>query len=311
MNQIDVIYNYYLYYSYMEIQQLRALEAIARAGSFLAAAEHLDVSQSSLSHAIAALERDLGARLLDRGRNGAKPTDAGQRVLPYARQILASLDAIRAETDTSAGLISGRVRVGSIPSAAVTFLPRVIAHLAHAHPNVEVVLLEEPSQSTQTIEEWLRTQMIDVALIQLPATGTKTATLMSDELCAILTASSPLAHRRQLSIRDLAAEPFIMSRYTSEPLLLAAYAHHGLTPRIRFEVQDRETLISMVREGLGFSIVPRLAFSAALPGVTLVPVTPRIRRELGLAIRDGEHASPALRAFLHSVSEVARKKRRR
>ena len=121
----------------MEIQQLRALEAIAKEGSFLAAAARLDVSQSSLSHSIATLERDLGARLLDRGRNGAKPTDAGRRALPYARQVLASLDAIRAESDASTGLISGRVRVGSIPSAAVAFLPKVIAHLARAHPNVE------------------------------------------------------------------------------------------------------------------------------------------------------------------------------
>jgi DNA-binding transcriptional LysR family regulator len=295
----------------MEIQQLRALEAIARQGSFLAAAAHLDVSQSSLSHSIATLEHDLGARLLDRGRNGAKPTDAGRRILPYARQILASLDAIRAESDTSTGLISGRVRVGSIPSAAVTFLPKVMAHLARAHPNVEVLLLEEPSQSTETLEEWLRTQMIDAALIQLPVTGTKTPALISDELCAILPAGSPLAHRRQLSIRDLAAEPFIMSRYTSEPLLLAAYSRHNLTLRIRFEVQDRGTLISMVREGLGFSIVPRLAFSAAIPGIALVPVTPRISRKLGLAIRDQEHASPALRAFLHAAGEIAKKKRLR
>jgi DNA-binding transcriptional LysR family regulator len=311
MNQIDEIYTYYRYISSMEIHQLRALEAIVRQGSFLSAATRLDVSQSSLSHAVATLERDLGARLLDRGRQGAKPTDAGLRILPYVRQILSSLDAIRAETDSSAGLVAGRVRVGSIPSGAVAFLPKVIAHLARTHPNVEVVLLEEPSQSTQTIEEWLRIQMIDVALVDLPVAGTNTTALLRDELCAILPAGSPLAHRRQLTIRDLASEPLIMSRYTSEPLLRAAYARHKLTPRIRFEVEDRGTLMSMVREGLGFSIVPRLAFSTPSPGVTLVPVTPRIRRELGLAIRDQEHASPALRAFLHSAEEIAKKKRRR
>jgi DNA-binding transcriptional LysR family regulator len=295
----------------MEIHQLRALEVIVTEGSFLAAAARLDVSQSSLSHAIAVLERELGARLLDRGRYGAKPTDAGRRILPYARQILASVDAIRAETDSSAGLLSGRVRVGSIPSAAVVFLPKVIARFTRAYPNVEVVMLEEPSQSTQPIEEWIHMQMIDVALVQLPVAALTTVTLMRDELCAILPAGSPLARRRQVSIRDLAAEPFIMSRYTSEPLLDAAYARHGLIPRVRFEVQDLGTLISMVREGLGFSIVPRLAFPSALPGVTLVSVTPRIRRELGVAIRDQQHASPALRAFLHCVGEVARKKRKR
>jgi DNA-binding transcriptional LysR family regulator len=295
----------------MEIHQLRALEAIVTEGSFLAAAKRLDLSQSSLSHAIAALEGELGARLLDRGRYGAKPTGAGRRILPYARQILTSLDAIRSESDSSAGLLSGRVRVGSIPSAAVAFLPKVIARFTRAHPNVEVVLLEEPSQSTQPLEEWLRTQMIDVALVQLPAAGMRTTTLMRDELCAIIPAASPLAQRRLLSIRDLASEPFVMSRYTSEPLLHAAYARHQLTPRVRFEVQDLGTLISMVREGLGFSIVPRIAFPVALPGVTIVPVTPRIHRELGLAIRDQEYAAPALRAFVRSAEEIAAKTRRR
>jgi DNA-binding transcriptional LysR family regulator len=295
----------------MEIHQLRALDAIATKGTFLAAAASLEVSQSSLSHAIAALERELGARLLDRGRHGAKPTDLGRRILPHARQILASLDTVRAETASSIGLLTGRVRVGSIPSAAVAFLPKVIARFSRAHPDVDVVLLEEPSQSTQPLGEWLRNQMIDVALIQLPAAGMQASPLMRDELCAMLPANSPLARHARLSIRDLAAAPLIMSRYTSEPLLRAAYARHNLIPHNRFEVQDRGTLISLIREGLGIAIVPRLAFPTALPGVTLVPVMPRIRRELGLAIRDQEHATPAVRAFLRTVGEVARKQWRR
>jgi DNA-binding transcriptional LysR family regulator len=295
----------------MEIHQLRALEAIAMEGSFLAAAARLDLSQSSLSHAIASLESELGARLLERGRHGARPTDAGRRILPYARQVLASLEAIRSETDNSAGLLSGRVRVGSIPSAAVAFLPKVIARFTRAHPNVEVVLLEEPSQSTQPLAEWLQAQMVDVTLVQIPNAGMKTVALMRDELCAILPIGSQLASRRQISLRDLAGEPFIMSRYTSEPLLHAAYARHRLAPRIRFEVQDLGTLVSLVREGLGYSIVPRIAFPAAPPGVVLVRVTPRIKRELGFAICDREHASPALRAFVRAMEETAAKRGRR
>jgi DNA-binding transcriptional LysR family regulator len=295
----------------MEIHQLRALEVIVAEGSFLAAAKRLDVSQSSLSHAIAALEGELGVRLLDRGRQGARPTDAGLDVLPHARQVLSSLDAIRSKTHNATGLLSGRVRVGSIPSATVAFLPKVIACFTRSHPDVEVVLLEEPSQSMQLLEEWLRAQTIDVALVQLPAVRMRTTVLMGDELCAIIPSSSPLSKRRQLSVRDLAHEPFVMSRYTSEPLLLAAYARHKLIPRVRFEVQDLGTLISMVREGLGVSIVPRIAFPAVLPGITLVPVTPRIHRELGLAMRDPEHTAPALRAFIRTAKEVASKARQR
>lgn len=292
----------------MEIYQLRALETIVKEGSFVAAAARLDLSQSSLSHAIASLERELGIRLLDRGRHGAKPTEAGRRILQHGRQILASVEAIVAETEGAVGLLSGRIRVGSIPSAAVAFLPKVIARFARAHPNVEVVLLEEPSQTSQLLEEWLRTDTIDLALIQLPAVNAKTPLLMRDELRAILPASSPFSRRRQVTIRDLAAEPFIKSRYTSEALLHAAYARNHFAPSIRFEVQDRETLVSMVREGLGISIVPVLAFPAPLPGVTLVPISPRIHRELGLIVRD---ASRTLRAFVQTTQEVAAARRKR
>jgi DNA-binding transcriptional LysR family regulator len=246
--------------------------------------------------------------LLDRGRHGAEPTEAGRRILPHVRQILASVEGIVAETDDAMGLLSGRVRVGCIPSAAVAFLPKVIARFARAHPTVEIVLLEEPSQSTQLLEEWLRSGTIDVALIQLPAAHTKTHALMRDELCAILPTGSPLSHLRQVSIRGLAAEPFIMSRYTSERLLYEAYARNRLKPSVRFEVQDRETLVSLVREGLGISIVPTIAFPESLPGVTFVPIAPRIHRELGLAVPD---ASGVARAFIQIAQEVAAGRRTR
>jgi DNA-binding transcriptional LysR family regulator len=149
-----------------------------------------------------------------------------------------------------------------------------------------------------------------VALVQIPATRMKTVRLMRDELCALLPIGSQFAPRRQISLRDLAGEPFIMSRYTSEPLLHAAYARYRLAPRIRFEVQDLGTLASMVRENLDYSIVPRIAFPAAPPGVVLVPVAPRILREIGFAIRDREHAPPALRAFVRTIEETVAKQGR-
>src|SRR5260370_7516754 len=104
---------------------------------------------------MAAFERCLGVRLLDRGRSGAKPTDAGRRILPYARQILSSLDTIRSETDVSSGLLSGRVRVGSIPSAAVALLPKVIARFTRTHPQLDVLLLNHPPHSTQPLPQRL------------------------------------------------------------------------------------------------------------------------------------------------------------
>ena len=285
--------------------------AIADSGSFTGAAKQLNVSQSSLSHAVADFEQELGVCLFERGRWGAKATEAGGRVLSHARQILAGLEAIRTEADNTAGLVSGRVRIGSIPSATVTFLPKVIGSFTRQYANVAVVLLEEPSQQQQQLNEWLQANTIDVALIQLPMAGSNVVLRMQDELCAVVSATSSLAKRKNLSVRELAKQPFVMSRYSSESLIHTAYARQRLSLVPRFEVQDLGTLVSMVQEGLGISIVPRLAFSDTPRGVTLIPVRPRLHRELGLVLKSPDHSPPAVWAFVRKAQEFARTTRKR
>src|SRR5215469_2123296 len=293
----------------MNLHHLTALLAIANKGSFTRGAKSLDISQSSLSHAIRDLEQELGVTLFLRDRHGAHLTATGQRLLTHARQALASLDSIRAEADHARGILSGRVRIGSIPSATVSFLPKVIAHFGRQHPQIKVLLLEEPSQSMQQLAEWLRTDAIDIAIVELPMSDLNVTPLIRDELCAIVSKKSILAKRKQLTVQELSRQSFVMSRYSSERLVQAAYAERKVSPVVRFEVQDLGTLVNMVREGLGISILPRVVFSDTPPGIVLVPVVPRIRREIGLALKVSEHSSPAVSAFVHSLQELSRAKR--
>lgn len=311
MNQMDVIDGKHLIYTYMRLHHLTALVAIAQEGSFTAAAAALGISQSSLSHAIADLEGELGVSLLVRGRQGARLTEVGGRAVIHARQAIAAMDSIRGEAASSRGMLSGRLRIGSIPSAGVALLPKVVAHLSRLHPGIEVVLLEESSQGMQQLLEWRRNGTIDVAVVELPLAQVKTLALMDDEYCAIVPAASPLARRRQVSIRELAAEPFVTSRYVSERLVQPAFAAQGVQPNVKFEVQDLSTLVSLVREGLGVSAVPRIAFPQTPPGVALLPLAPRIRRQLGLALDSPDHRSPALSAFVSVLQELSAGNRRR
>lgn len=291
-----------IYSVHVQIHQLEALAVIVELGSFTLAAERMGVSQSALSHAVATLERELGVTVLERGRQGARPTEVGERLLPHIREVLARLERIRAEASDTAHLVAGRVRIGSIPSAAVDFLPRVMAAFARQYPQVELVLLEEPSQGTGRLLDWLSSRTIDVALLELPVADFETVPLLHDELCAVVPATSPLATRDAVRIRDLASEAFVLSRYSSEHLIEAAYRREGLTPNIRFEVQDLGTLISLVREGLGVSLVPRLALPKAPEGVAVLSVSPPVERQVGFVVRSLTAASPATRAFLHRAT---------
>jgi DNA-binding transcriptional LysR family regulator len=294
----------------LQFHQLRALDAIDNTRSFTAAAKQLEISQSSLSHAIAGMEKELGVRLFERGRYGAKPTEAGEGVLFHARQILNAIDAVYAEAASKSELLSGRIRIGSIPSAAVAFLPKVMAQFSAQYRHVDVVLIEEPSQGPQQLIKLVRDHTLDAAILELPLNELETAPLLEDELCALVPAQSSLARGTIAPMRRLLRQPLIMSRYTSERLLRNAFAGFARPDKIRFEVQDLATLVNLVREGLGVSIIPRLAFPSVPAGVALRSVSPRIKREVGYAVRSLDQMSPALRAFLGKAQELARSRKR-
>ncbi|GEM45654.1 LysR family transcriptional regulator [Deinococcus cellulosilyticus] len=288
----------------MQFHQLAGFVRIVDAGSFTLAAEQLRITQSALSHAIASLEKELQVTLLQRDRQGARPTEAGERLLPHVREILARLERIRHEARNTTGLLSGRVRIGSIPSATVDFLPRAIAAFSRQHPNIDLVMLEEPSQGHGRLLDWLTSHTIDLALIELPLAEFDTVPLMDDELCAVLPADSPLAELEAVPMQELVGLPFVLSRYSSEPLIHQAFQGAGEMPDIRFEVQDLGTLISLVREGLGISLVPRLALPKTPEGLALRSVSPRIERRLGFLVRSLEGAAPAVQAFMQSAQKL-------
>src|SRR5262249_1915947 len=183
----------------MRLHHLHALTAIADSGSFTAAAKRLRISQSSLSHSISDLEGELNLSLLERSRQGARPSQAGLRILAHARQALASVESIRAEARSSAGQLFGRVKIGSIPRAAIAFLPKVIGPFCRENPHVEVVLLEEPSQGMEQLVKWLRGAVIDVAIMELPVPDLNVVPFLRDELCVIVASSSPAARAMRLS----------------------------------------------------------------------------------------------------------------
>jgi len=156
-----------------------------------------------LSHGIANLEKTLGILLLERGRHGAQVTEAGKSVLAHAREVLTRLELIRSEADNKTK-VSGRIRIGSIPSATLSLLPKAIANFSRRYPKVEVVLLEEPAQGTEELTEWLNTRTVDLAFLELPVPNLETVPVLQDELCAVVSGASPLSRHKRASVRELA-----------------------------------------------------------------------------------------------------------
>jgi len=279
----------------MTFTQLRIFDALVREGGYTAAAQALGMTQPAISHAISKLERELGLMLLRRGRGGMELTAQGKKILGHVREILTQTDCLIQVAVEVAGSERGRLRIGLITSVATRLAPALLAGFRKHHPHVEVVLFEGTDQE---VAEWLRSSVVNIGLLALRFPEFTSHSIKSDRALVALPRNHPLARNKTISIQAMARQPFVMSKAGCEPFIQSIYGQEGLIPNVRYEARDISTVLGMVREGLGVSIVPELALPEKVSGVRLVPLRPVAKREIVIATRNDQSMSPAAKAFL-------------
>ena len=277
------------------LAQIQAFVTVVDAGSFTVASERLGMTQSAVSHAVATLEKELQVSLLKRDRRGIFLTEIGKRVLVQARSILNSTEQIRQETAAAIGFETGKVRIGSFPSVSARFLPGLLRQFQLRYPGIEVVLFEGTDDEVQ---EWVYAHTIDIGVVTLPVERLKTLSIAQDRFVAVVADSHPLAKQQSIHIRQLAQEPFIMSKAGCEPVIKRMFRQSKVTPKIQCEVIDLRTIFAMVKQEIGVTIVPEMALPADLAGLQVLTLQPEVRRQLALAIPSLD-ATPAVREFLN------------
>lgn len=281
----------------MNLAQLRAFAGVAEAGSVTDAAAQLGLSQSAVSHALASLERELGSRLVVRDRAGCSLTELGARLLPDAAEALRHADRIAEVAAAEDGLRQGRLRVGTIPSASSVLLP-LISQFKRSYPGVSVAVFEGADQE---VSNWIEQRTVDVGVVSGPCPGLETVPFAEDEMLAVVPSGHRLAGRESVTIPDFAREPFLLSVGGCEPIIRRLHDQHHVPLAPVSRVTDMRTLLAMVREGLGVSIVPALSIGTSPDGITAMPLRPRAPRSLLLAAKDPD-PGPAARTFLSSVA---------
>ncbi|MFG2332524.1 LysR family transcriptional regulator [Streptomyces sp. NPDC048604] len=287
----------------MELQQLRYVVAVAETNSFTRAAERCLVVQSALSHQIARLERELGARLFERTSRRVRLTPAGAAFLPAARQALEAAERAVAEVAAAVGEVRGRLVVGLIPTVAAVDIPGALRAFRARHPQVRVGLRVGASEE---LAEQVREGTVDVAFLGLPVTarpqGVVARALVRDRLVAVVAPGHPLAGEPEVDLRRLSSEVFVdlpagpAGRLQSDQ----AFAAAGLRRNVAFEVTTADSLMArLVAEGLAIALLPS-RYAPRLAGVTTVGVADAPERvEYAVWSRDGR--TPAATAFLTTV----------
>ena len=255
-----------------------------------------------MSYAVAELERELGVKLLTRGRFGAEPTEVGLRVATHARGIFALTDAVRQEADLARGRIQGTLRVATFRSAAGKILPKVIARLKKDHPGLSVHLIELDNELApgESKRQLVRDHLAEVAFIDLLTEKDDLIAweLMRDPYRAPAARQRPRG--RRFSWSEVADTPLIFCDHTACGSYVKQHAWDlGFEARPAYDVREDSTVIRMVSEGLGVGILPEFAIDAPPETVKTVPLDPPLERPIYVAISPGSLKVPAVRAFLN------------
>ena len=292
----------------VELRHLAALQAVAGTGSFGRAAERLGYTQSAVSQQIAALERIVGQRLIERP-GGPRPvslTEAGELLLRHAAGIVARLQAAQADLAAFAEGSAGTLRVGTYQSVGARVLPQLLREFRNAWPDVEIQLTE--SADDGGLLELVERGELDLSFVMLPLEEGpfEAVELMRDPHVLVLQAGSPMARRRRPpTLREVAGLPLIGFRQCrSLHQVERRFRDAGLEPRIVFRSDDNGTIQGLVAAGLGAALVPLLAVEAGQDGVSVLGLADVPPRLIGIAWHRDRYHSPAMQAFVERARAV-------
>ena len=279
------------------LRQLQYLKLLVDHGGFGKAAEAAHVTQPTLSAGIQELEKILGAPVVDRARSGLILTDVGEAALAKARVILNEADELVQAARSAGQPLTGRFRLGVIPTIAPFLLPAALPLLRTRFPELRLYLRED---LTQRLIAALKSGQLDAALIALPfdMTGLDSAHVAHDEILAALPANHPLA--RQDRTRPSELEHALAACDLRPPRLSDA----GAT----FAATSLPTLVQMVGSGLGVTFLPSMAVAAGLTEGASIEIRPLQAedptREIVVAWRSGSIRGAEGRLLAETLREA-------
>jgi DNA-binding transcriptional LysR family regulator len=286
----------------MDPRRLLTFREVARQGSFSRAGEALALTQPAVSQQVAALEKQLGVRLLDRGPGGPMPTEAGALLLAHADAVADRLSQAGAQVAELAASERETLRLGAFPSALASIVPAAIVRLRERDPAIQVEAGEASGEQLGAMvaagELHVAVCFQDAAAPPRRPDGTDRHELGRESMLAVMAEDHPLAGRERLEIAELADATWTAP--SRDHLIYRACVEAGFEPRIAFVTRDVLAARGFVASGLAVTLMPEL-LASGLPGLAMVPLEgPQPYRSL-YALTPAAGARPAALAFLEAL----------
>lgn len=286
----------------MSLAQYQIFLTVVECGSFTKAAQRLNFTQSGVSHAIASLEQTLGLALLSRSRGGVTLTADGRALLPGIRRLCAQQHQLEQTAADLRGMTEGLVKVAAFSSVSAQWLPYILKSFDALYPNIQFEVLN--AEYYEQIESWVANGQADCGFVRLP--GTKPLDvwpLHRDELKVILPQDHPLAGCGAFPIEAFSTETFIQLEEGDDCEITDAYNALGVRPYARYTIKEDQTILAMVSNGLGISVIPELMLGHSSYPLAVCALPQRFWREIGICVRDRDELSGSTRLFVQHVRD--------
>ena len=280
----------------MHAAVLRYFDEVARHGSIRRAAAVLNVASSAVNRQVLKLERELGAELFVRRRDGVALTPAGEMLVGHVRDTLGAFRRIRDDIAGLRGVITGHVRLAALDSLLVQFVPGIVADLVARHPDLRFSVM---ALGPADVAEELRSGRVDIAIsfVDRRHRDIDVVAERRTPLGAVVARGHELANRKRVSLRDCADYPAILvhDRMPLTPTLESEFAARRTVIQGRVISNSLESMRAMLLAGLGVGFFTSLGFAREIARGELVHIPlsePRLRKiSIGVMVRSEEHTS--------------------
>ncbi len=288
----------------LELRQLHYFVAVVEEGSMTRAAARLHIAQQSLSQQIRTLETQLGAPILTRSSRGVTLTTVGAVLLREARAVLSQAERATDAVYRAARGDTGELRVGFLTTVAHDLMPPIVRAFAYHYGGITLHTEDLPIAA---LVAGVREGRLDAGLSRPPLVEDLLAEPLFDEqVAAVLPAGHPLSRREELTLADLAAEPWVLTPRNSWPpwhqKYDADFAAAGYRPRVVQRGTTPQALLALVAAGAGVTRLPLSSRNLRVDGVAFVPLAGERAQVVLLTHPDARN--PALQALRESVADL-------
>lgn len=285
------------------MNRFHAFIKIIETGSFTKAAEELGYTQSAISQMVHSIEKELSTTLILRSRRGITLTPDGEEFLPYIKAVYNSYRELMEKYKEMQGLQKGIVRIGTFSSVSRNWLPGLMKDFKTRYPSV---IFELHQGEYTSIAQWIKEGSVDFGFVNPDAeevANLNTIPLQQDEMLAVIPNNHLLTKKNKITLEDLVNEPFILldEGQLSEPL--EYFKQKDLQPNIQYRAHDDYTIMSMIENELGISILPKLVLNRFDYNIVAKEISPPIVRTISLAFKNKKVLPIASRYFMDFIVE--------